>query len=161
MTGWRIGYGGGPAPLVRAMEALQSHTSGNASSIAQHAAEVALRLTVEGDPAMTAERARFRAALLERRERVCAALAAMPGVSLVKPGGAFYVFADVSKHYGRSIGGRVVQGSSDLADVLLEQAGVAVVPGAVFGDDRCIRMSFASSLAELEQAMERIRAALA
>jgi aspartate aminotransferase len=160
MTGWRIGYGGGPAPLVRSMEALQSHTSGNASSIAQHAAEVALRLSVDGDPAMRAERARFRAALLERRERVCAALLATPGVALVKPGGAFYVFADVSQHYGRTIGGRDVRGSADLADLLLEQAGVAVVPGAVFGDDRCIRMSFAASLAELEQAMERIRAAL-
>ncbi|MBI1797566.1 MAG: pyridoxal phosphate-dependent aminotransferase [Candidatus Eisenbacteria bacterium] len=161
MTGWRIGYGGGPAPLVRSMEALQSHTSGNASSIAQHAAETALRLTVEGDPAMTAERARFRAALIERRDMMCAALAAIPGVSLVKPGGAFYVFADVSRRFGGPVGGRTVTSSSELADALLEDAGVAVVPGAVFGDDRAIRMSFASSIEELAAAMARIRAALA
>jgi aspartate aminotransferase len=136
MTGWRIGYGGGPADLVRGMEALQSHTSGNPSSISQHAAEAALRLTVEGDRAMMAERRRFREALVARRDLACRQLGAIPGVTLLRPAGAFYVFANVSRHYGRSLAGRTIAGSADLADHLLEQAGVAVVPGAVFGDDR-------------------------
>ncbi len=160
MTGWRIGYGGGPADLVRGMEALQSHTSGNPSSIAQPAAEAALRLTVAGDPTMMAERERFRAALVARRDLTCRALGAIPGVTLVRPAGAFYVFADVSRLYGRTFAGRVIAGSADLADHLLEHAGVVVVPGAVFGDDRCLRLSFAASLDELNSALDRLARAL-
>ncbi len=161
MTGWRIGYAGGPAPLVRAMEALQSHTSGNPCSVSQEAAEAALRLTVAGDPALAAERGRVRAALRERRDRVCGALAAIPGVTPARPDGAFYVFADVSAHFGRTLSGRTIAGSVDLADHLLEQAGVAVVAGALFGDDRCLRISFAASAAELEAALTRLARALA
>ena len=161
MTGWRIGYGGGPAILVRAMEALQSHTSGNPSSISQQAAESALRLTLDGDPAMTEARRSIRDAMSRRREVACRELAGIPGVTLVKPAGAFYVFADFSRHHGRELGGRKVQGSSDLADYLLEHAGVAAVPGVVFGDDRCLRLSFATSTEELSVALQRIRKALA
>jgi aspartate aminotransferase len=160
MTGWRIGYGGGPANLVRGMEALQSHTSGNPSSVSQPAAEAALRLTVAGDVAMIAERERFRAALVARRDLTCRALCAIPGVTLVRPEGAFYVFADVSSQYGRTLAGRTIAGSIDLADHLLEHVGVAVVPGAVFGDDRCLRLSFAASLEELTQALDRLARAL-
>ena len=161
MTGWRIGYAGGPAQLVAAMNALQSHTSGNPTSISQHAAEAALRLSVAGDPELAAERLRFREALLARRDAACVALAAVPGVTLVRPAGAFYVFADVSRHFGRTLAGRAITGSNDLADHLLEQSGVAVVPGAVFGDDRCLRISFAASLEELSAALARLAQALA
>ena len=161
MTGWRIGYGGGCGELIASMRALQSHTSGNPSSISQHAAEAALRLTVAGDPAMIAERERFRDALRARRDLVCRGLESMPGVTVARPGGAFYVFADVSHHVGRSLGGRVMRGSNDLADYLLEEAGVALVPGAVFGDDRCLRLSFAASTEELNDALGRMARALA
>lgn len=160
MTGWRIGYAGGCAELVRGMEALQSHTSGNPSSISQHAAEAALRLTVARDPAMMAERERFRDALRERRDLACRALESIPGVTVARPGGAFYVFADVSRHFGRTLGGRTIAGSADLADHLLEHAGVAVVPGAAFGDDRCLRLSFATGRDELADALERLTRAL-
>jgi aspartate aminotransferase len=161
MTGWRIGYGGGPAELVRAMESLQSHTSGNPSSVSQEAAEAALRLSVAGDPALAAERVRVHEALLARRDLVCRALAGVPGVTLVRPAGAFYVFADVSRHFGRTLGGRAIAGSADLAHHLLEHAGVAVVAGALFGDDRCLRISFAASPEELDVALRRLAEALA
>jgi len=161
MTGWRIGYGGGPAELVRAMESLQSHTSGNPSSVSQEAAEAALRLSVAGDPALAAERRRVREALEARRDLVCGALAAIDGVTLVRPAGAFYVFVDVARHFGRTLGGRTIAGSIDLADHLLEHAGVAVVPGAFFGDDRCIRVSFAASPEELCAALGRLAHSLA
>jgi aspartate aminotransferase len=160
MTGWRLGYGGGPAELIRAMEALQSHTHGNASSVSQAAAEAALRLSLEGELALMAERRRIRDTLLRRRELACRELASLPGVALVRPAGAFYVFVDFSRHYGRVLAGRPVQGSGDLAEYLLEQAGVAAVPGVVFGDDRCLRLSFATSTEELSVALQRIRKAL-
>jgi aspartate aminotransferase len=157
MTGWRIGYAGGPVALIRAMEGLQSHTTGNPSSIAQYAAEAALRLTLDGDPAMMEERRRIRDAMLRRRELACRELAGIPGISVVRPSGAFYVFADFSSWYGRELDGRRITGSSDLADLLLERAGVAVVPGAVFGDDRCLRLSFATGVEELRVALQRVR----
>ncbi|MGH7731608.1 MAG: aminotransferase class I/II-fold pyridoxal phosphate-dependent enzyme, partial [Candidatus Eiseniibacteriota bacterium] len=161
MTGWRIGYAGGPAELVRAMETLQSHTSGNPSSVSQEAAEAALRLSVAGDPALMAERRRVREALEARRDLTCGALERVAGITLVRPAGAFYVFIDVSRHYGRTLAGRTISGSADLADHLLQHAGVAVVPGAVFGDDRCLRVSFAASLDELNAALGRLERALA
>jgi aspartate aminotransferase len=157
MTGWRIGYAGGPAPLIKAMESLQSHTSGNASSISQCAAEAALRLSLDNDPTMAEERRRVREAMLRRRELACRELADIPGVSIVRPGGAFYVFADFSSWYGREVQGRKLQGSTDLAELLLDQAGVAVVPGSAFGDDRCLRLSFATAVEELRVALQRIR----
>ena len=160
MTGWRIGYGGGPAELIRGMESLQSHTSGNPSSVSQEAAEAALRLSLAGDPRLQSERRRVNQALVGRRDLVCRALCAIPGITLVRPAGAFYVFADVSAHFGRTLAGRTVKGSGDLADFLLEHAGVAVVPGAVFGDDRCLRLSFAASSEELDAALARIARAL-
>ena len=157
MTGWRIGYAGGPGALIKAMESLQSHTSGNPTSIAQHAAEAALRLTLEGDPEMVEERRRIKEAMLRRRELACRELAGIPEIQVVRPAGAFYVFADFSHYYGRELHGRRVQGSMDLAEILLEHAGVAVVPGAVFGDDRCLRLSFATGVEELRVALQRVK----
>src|SRR5262249_23654144 len=88
MTGWRIGFGGGPREVIQAMIALQSHTSGNPSSISQEAAEAGLRLALEGEETMRVERARVLDALRGRRELVCRELAAMPGVALTRPAGA-------------------------------------------------------------------------
>jgi aspartate aminotransferase len=161
MTGWRIGYAGGPAELIQAMAAFQGHTTGNASSISQHAAEAALRLMLEGDPELVAERRRIREAMMRRRDLACRELAALPGLQCVKPGGAFYVFADVSPWIGRELQGRFIAGSAELAAYLLEEAGVSVVAGAVFGDDRCLRLSFATSLEELSVGLQRIKRALA
>ena len=160
MTGWRLGYAGGPRAVVRAMEALQSHTSGNPSSISQAAAEAALRLSLDGDPALAETRRAMFQAMLQRRELACRELASLPDVHLVRPAGAFYVFADFSRLFGRELSGKKIQGSTDLAEHLLEHAGVATVPGVVFGDDRCLRVSFATSTEELSVALQRIRKAL-
>jgi len=96
-----------------------------------------------------------------RRDLVCRLLADIPGVTFVRPGGAFYVFADVSSYYGKALAqGRVAQDSMEMASYLLDEAGVAVVPGGVFGDDRCIRLSFAAAAEDVTVALKRIRRAL-
>jgi aspartate aminotransferase len=159
MTGWRIGYAAGPAPVMRAIRDIQSHTSGNPSSISQSAAEAALTAqldTPEGQEPLE----RMRIAFQRRRDLVCRLLDDVPGVTYVKPAGAFYFFVDVSSHYGRMLGDRLLSGSRDLAQYLLEEAGVAVVPGADFGDDRCIRLSIAASAEDLTVALKRIGKAL-
>jgi len=161
MTGWRMGYAAGPAPVTAAIGTLLGHTSGNASSVAQHAALRALESVLDGgEGAATLES--MRAAFKDRRDLVCRLLDAIPGVTYARPGGAFYVFVDVSAHYGRPLaGGRVTHDSLSLAAYLLEDAGVAVVPGRAFGDDRCIRISFAASAEDLTVALKRIAKALA
>jgi len=161
MTGWRMGYAAGPAPLMAAMTAIQSHTAGNACSVAQHAALKALEAALEGpegrEPLET-----MKSAFRRRRDLVCRLLGEVPGVTFVRPGGAFYVWVDVSAHYGRPLaGGRVVRDSQEMASYLLDDAGVAVVPGRAFGDDRHIRLSFAASAEDLTVALKRIAKALA
>jgi aspartate/methionine/tyrosine aminotransferase len=161
MTGWRVGYAAGPAPVLAAMAAIQSHTSGNACSVSQHAALRALEAALAGgegrEPLLRMHEA-FRA----RRDLVCRLLREIPGVSFVVPGGAFYVFVDVSWYYARPLaGGARIGDSAAMASYLLDQAGVAVVPGGAFGDDRCIRLSFAASAEDLTVALKRIARALA
>jgi len=160
MTGWRLGYAAGPAPVLAAMGAIQSHTSGNASSVSQHAAWRALEAALDGGEGREPI-TRMQAAFRLRRDLVCRMLKEIPGVTFPVPGGAFYVFADVSSHYGRALpGGRIVRTSDEMAAFLLDEAGVAVVPGGTFGDDRCIRMSFAASAEDLTVALKRIARAL-
>jgi aspartate/methionine/tyrosine aminotransferase len=159
MTGWRLGYAAGPAPLMAAMAAIQSHTSGNACSVSQHAALRALEAALEGgegrEPVV-----RMQSAFKRRRDLVCRLLGEIPGISFQRPGGAFYVFIDVSSHYGRMLpGDRVVRDSHEMAAYLLD-CGVAVVPGGAFGDERAIRISFAASAEDLTVALRRIARAL-
>jgi aspartate/methionine/tyrosine aminotransferase len=173
MTGWRIGYAAGPAPVIKAMRSMQSHTSGNPCSVSQKAAEAALAAQLDGGEGQ-AVLARMQAAFAARRDLVAGLLDSIAGVSYVRPDGAFYFFVDVAGHYARLFGGAEARfaalareaaagapRSKLLAQYLLEQAGVAVVPGADFGDDRCIRLSFASSEADLKAALGRIAKALA
>jgi len=161
MTGWRMGYAAGPAPLMAAMTAIQSHTSGNACSVSQHAALKALEAALDGGEGK-APLETMKAAFRDRRDLVCRLLADIPGVTFVRPGGAFYVWVDVSAHYGKAlVGGRVVRDSQAMAAYLLDDAGVAVVPGRAFGDERCIRLSFAASAEDLTVALKRIARALA
>ncbi len=161
MTGWRLGYATGPAPVMAAMGAIQSHTSGNACSVSQHAALRALEAALEGGEGREPIE-RMQAAFKLRRDLVCRLLGDIPGVTFVAPGGAFYVFIDVSAHYGRPLpGGRVVRDSQQMAGYLLDEAGVAVVPGGAFGDERALRLSFAASAEDLTVALKRIARALA
>ncbi len=144
MTGWRIGFLAGPKALADAVGNLKSHVTSNASTPAQVAALAALQAG-DGFPK------RMLAAFGERRRAVLAAIAKMPGVQCAPPDGAFYVWLKVDALYG----GRV-NGSAELARLLLDEVGVAGVPGAAFGEDRCLRFSIAASDAQLAEGFARI-----
>jgi aspartate aminotransferase len=153
MTGWRIGYLAGPQALVKACIDLQGQMTTNASSIAQRAAFAALE---SGTTLIGGMQDAFR----RRRDFIVKAARELSGFSLIEPEGAFYIFPDVSAHFGRAWGPRTLAGSDDFAEFLLEEARVAVVPGSAFGDDRSIRISFASSDERLAAAIERMGVAL-
>jgi aspartate/methionine/tyrosine aminotransferase len=149
MTGWRLGYAAGPKDIISAMNKVQSHSTSNASSISQIAAIEALR-------GPQTEVARMVAEFEKRRDFMVREMRKIPGVSLVEPKGAFYVFPNFSAYYGNP----KITDSSALAEFLMDQAHVAVVPGAAFGNDRCIRLSYATSMPNLEKAVVRITEAL-
>lgn len=153
MTGWRIGYAAAPPAVAKAMADLQSHSTSNPTSIAQAASVAALTGTQQPLQEMLVEFHRRRDFMLEKIRQI-------PGVRCRQPGGAFYLFPDVSSYFGKSYRGRVVQSASDLADLLLEEARVALVPGVAFGDDRFIRLSYATSMEKIAQGLERIAALL-
>jgi aspartate aminotransferase len=96
-----------------------------------------------------------------RREFLIPALNALPDVTCAVPGGAFYAFPDVSRHFGKKANGGTIEGSNDFAKYLLESAAVALTPGGAFGEDRCVRISFATSLERLQEGVARLRKALA
>lgn len=149
MTGWRLGYTAGPANVIKAMARLQSHMTQNPVTFTQDAAITALK-----DTSDTVEKMRLE---FEKRGKIIAEmLNAIPGVVCPKPTGAFYAFPDVSKHFGRTIGDTKIAGSMEFAQALLEQAKVAVVPGAPFGTPNNIRLSFACSIQNIEKGVKRI-----
>ena len=148
MTGWRIGYAGGPAKLIGAMKKVQSQSTSNPASISQEAAQAAL----EGDQGFIAEMGK---AFKERHDYLVAALNDLPGVTCLPGDGTFYAFPDFSE----AIKAGGYENDLALADALLE-AGVALVPGSAFGSPGCMRLSFAVSLDTLKAAMARIEAAL-
>lgn len=153
MTGWRIGYAAGPEPVIAAMAKIQSQSTSNPSSISQKAAVEALN----GDQRVIAEMV---GEFQKRRDYVVSTLNEFNGVSCLQPQGAFYVFPNVESFYGLSDGKKKILDSTTLAEYLLEVAEVAVVPGIAFGDDRYIRISYATSMALIEKGLERIRTAL-
>lgn len=150
MTGWRIGYAGGPRWLIRAMRKLQSQSTGGSSSIAQHAAVEALR----GDQA---ERVRWRTIFQRRRDLVCQELSMIPGLKVTVPRGAFYVFPSCGGLIGaESPKGHVIRSDLDFTTFLLEEAQVAGVHGEAYGLSPHIRLSFATSEELLRDACKRI-----
>ncbi len=153
MTGWRIGYLVGNAEAIKGATKVQSQTTSNPSSIAQWASVEAL----SGSQKKVTEMA---LAFENRCRRVMERLSDIPGVTCAEPDGAFYVFPDFSAYFGRSTGSREIEDSLDLADYLMEEAHVAVVPGKPFGEDRCIRFSYALSMEGIEEGFDRIKAAL-
>ena len=151
MTGWRIGYGAGPKPLVRAMATIQSQSTTNPCSISQAAAVAALT----GPRDFLAE---WRRVFEERRDLVVEMLNAAPGLSCPKPQGAFYVYPSCAGVIGRRTpDGQVIGSSEDFARLLLERKGVAVVHGAAFGLDPHFRVSYATSTELLREACRRIQ----
>jgi len=145
MTGWRIGFGLVPAPIVQAMTKLQSHSTSNPCSISQKAAVEAIRGPQESVGIMLAE---YR----KRRDFVVARLRAIPGVQCNQPRGAFYVYPNVSVALGKN----GIANTLQFSERLLAEAHVAVVPGEAFGTGQHIRISYATSIKELERGVERI-----
>jgi len=154
MTGWRVGYAAAPGAVARAMADLQSHATSNPTSIAQAAAVAALEGTQEPLAQMVATFAR-------RRDLILEALAAIPGLTCPKPQGAFYVFVSVASFFGRRFSGRVIGTAADVAEILLEEARVAVVPGEAFGDPGHIRLSYATSNEVIREGLTRMGELLA
>jgi aspartate aminotransferase len=144
MTGWRVGYALAPQRLIGAMTKLQSQSTSNATSIAQYAALEAMRGPMDSVPAMLAEYAR-------RRERILAGLRAIPGVTCTAPQGAFYVFPNISAHFGPGM-----PDDTAAAKQLLDREHVAVVPGEAFGARGHLRISYATSMDRIEEGLRRL-----
>lgn len=156
MTGWRIGYAAGPAPLINAMENVQSQSTSNPTSISQVAAEAALN----GEQSCIVPMVE---AFRERHRFVVDRLNSIPGMHCLDSGGAFYAFPDVREAITRLSSRGVTGDTSDVTfcEYLLEQAGVAVVPGSAFGAEGYMRLSFATSMDNLRAALDRIHKAVA
>ncbi len=157
MTGWRIGYVAGPTPIVSAIQDIQSHSTTHPTSIAQHAALAAFRPSEELDKTV----AMMVQAFQERRDLIMALLEQMAGVTCVQPNGAFYVFPNVAGLLQRPLAnGTVCASSDDLANYLLEQARIGVVPGEAFGAPGYLRLSYAQSNADIQEGMRRFAEAI-
>lgn len=149
MPGWRVGYAAGNPEIISAMANIQSQSMAHPDNIAQKAAVRAL----EGPQ----EEARRMCEEFERRRNLVIGIAgSFEGVSFRKPEGAFYLFLNIGSVYGKEYGGKLVRGSVDFAEILLDEQKVAVAPGAQFGADEYIRISYATSEANIEKGMKRI-----
>jgi len=153
MTGWRIGFSAGPKEIIGAMTKIQSQSTSNPTSIAQKAAVEALRGNQDFITTMMSEFDKRRLYILERLNRI-------KGLTCIRPVGAFYVFPRVSYYYGKSADGIRINSSFDLSAYLLDRAKVAVVPGSAFGEDNHIRISYATSMQNIKNGLDRIEKAL-
>jgi aspartate aminotransferase len=155
MTGWRIGYAGGPATLIKAMAVIQSQATSCPSSVSQAASVEALN----GPQDFLKER---QASFKHRRDLVVSALDAIEGIACRVPEGAFYTYAGCAGMIGKTTPkGKRIETDSDFTDYLLEDAHVAVVPGSAFGLSPYFRISYATSEADLMEALKRIADACA
>jgi aspartate aminotransferase len=155
MTGWRLGYLAGPKDVIGAVSKLQSQETSAPSTISQKAGEAAYNNPLDSVYEM-------KEAFRSRRDYMVKALNEIEGVRCFSPGGAFYVFPDISAYLGSiAPDGQKIETSSDLVMYLLEQVGVAAVPGDAFGEPDGLRLSYASSMEELKEAVKRIAAGLA
>jgi len=154
MTGWRMGYAAGPENVIAAMTEIQSQSTSNPTSFVQKAAVEALTGDQSFIPKMVGE-------FKKRRDTIVTALNAIPGIRCATPPGAFYVFPRVSELYGRNYQGKPISTSNEFSEFLLEAANVAVVPGGAFGNDDCIRFSYATSMELIVEGMKRIAGAVA
>jgi aspartate aminotransferase len=153
MTGWRIGYTAGSEEIISAMNNIQSQSTSNPTSIAQKA-------SVEALIGLQDEVRKMVTAFGQRRNYIVDRLNKIPGVSCYKPVGAFYVFPNFSSYYGKSYQGKKIENSTVLADYFLDVARVAVVPGVEFGADPFERLSFATSMENIKEGLDRIEEAL-
>jgi aspartate aminotransferase len=154
MTGWRIGYSLGPADVIAAAGKIQSQSTSNATSIAQAAALEAIRGPQDEIAKMVGEFQKRRNVIVDRLNTIV-------GVRCLKPKGAFYVFPDFASFIGKTADGKKLRSACDIAQYLLQAAKIAVVPGEDFGSERHIRLSYATSLEDIERGCALMRDALA
>ncbi len=157
MTGWRLGYMGAPLQIAKACDKLQGQITSGTCSISQRAAIAALN----ADPENTPELIEMKKAFMERRDYLISMLKEIPGFITNVPQGAFYLFPDVSEWFGKSFSGTTIVNAGDLSMYFLNEAHVAMVPGDAFGSPECLRLSYATSKEALEEALCRIKKALA
>lgn len=149
MTGWRIGYDAAPAPIAKIIGKIQGQATHHPSNVAQYAALGALQMGM-------GEVEKMRESFRKRRDFMVSQATRILGQTVAAPAGAFYLFAPVAKYYGKKTpAGTTVSGSIDFCKYLLETQGLAIVPGAAFGDDTCVRFSYAASDETLAKACER------
>lgn len=149
MTGWRIGYLAAPLKIAKAISSMQSHTTSNACSISQYASVTALS-DAKGEEFIKEMQQVFD----ERRRLMFDMLSNVEGIKCIEPKGAFYVFVDVSALYGKAYDGVKIDGSLSFADCALKK-GVALIPGIAFGNDECIRLSYAISKEDIVEGLNR------
>ncbi|MGB3947245.1 MAG: aminotransferase class I/II-fold pyridoxal phosphate-dependent enzyme, partial [Bacteroidia bacterium] len=154
MTGWRIGFIGAPLWIAQACEKMQGQFTSGTSSVSQMAALEA----VKANPTVTYD---MRDAFKKRRDLVLSLLKEIPGLKTNVPDGAFYIFFDISSYFGKSYNSVTIKNSSELSMFLLEEGGVALVSGDAFGDDNCVRFSYATSEDKLIEAVKRVKETLA
>jgi len=154
MTGWRLGYIAANAEIAKACEKVQGQFTSGANSITQKAAVTALTTDLRPSLEMVKEFAR-------RRKRVLEIVKEVPGIHCSEPDGAFYIFPDVSYYFGKKDGDAVISNAGDLCMYLLNKAHVSSVMGDAFGDNNCVRFSFANSMEKIEEGWRRIKEALA
>ena len=146
---FRSGYAAGPKEIIQAMSNLQDHSTSNPTSIAQYASVEALEGSQEDLKKMAAE-------FKNRRDYMVERINSIKGLSTLKPDGAFYCWVNVKSLFGKSYDDFVIKDSLTLTDLLLSKARVAVVPGCVFGDDNYIRLSYATSMENIKEGLNRI-----
>lgn len=154
MTGWRVGWMVGPTDIIKAASNLQSHATSNVANVSQMAALAAVEGSLDAVETM-------KAAFDRRRRAIVSGLNAIEGFSCPTPEGAFYAYVDVREALGREIGGRTPQTSAELAEIILEQAKVAVVPGEAFGPSGFLRLSYALGDEDLDKGLRRIQELMA
>lgn len=154
MTGWRIGYLAAPVKIAKAIGSMQSHTASNPCSISQYASVAALT-DERGKEFIEKMQKTFDARRVYAVERI----KAIKGLKCIEPKGAFYVFVDVSDYYGKTFEGEIINGSLSFAGSALKK-GVALIPGVAFGNDNCVRLSYAISMEDIKEGIDRIESFL-
>ena len=149
MTGWRIGYAAGPIEIIKLMVSIQSHMTSNTNSITQYAAIEALTSDQDNINDMIAEFEKRRNFMIEKINDI-------GGLKIIKPSGAFYVMINIENFFGKMINGKEITDSLNFSEALLEEEKVAVIPGAGFGLDNYIRLSYATSIELIEKGLNRI-----
>ncbi|HZF99545.1 MAG TPA: pyridoxal phosphate-dependent aminotransferase, partial [Chitinophagales bacterium] len=152
MTGWRIGYIAAKPEIAKACDKMQGQFTSGTSAVSQRAALAALEGPLDETHLMVTE-------YKKRRDLVMSMLAEIPGIKPNHPEGAFYVFPDVSHYFGRSYNGTVIKNADDLCMYWLNEFHVAIVTGSAFGDSNCVRISYATSVEKLKEAMKRVKEA--